>query len=407
MSQGLIVAILSILFYLSNLLGGNVQHYQPSTLPAQEESFFYLGQSGQILGDKVLVRENYASDSNPLGTLHRYDEVIILDKRNDWYKVLGPAKLEGWIPDFHLELTAHLKTDAAQELNKIVLGYLSQDDLSYESLLENNSLLTGVVPFGWQMDSYGALNSDFAGEALGKSLYFAGNRQLETYALIEINSEPLKLFNNAYLQEQAASAIFQTVQEWGLKGVQLDLNYNPTQVEGLEMFLQKLNEKLDQKGIKTIVALPLNEAIDYRAISDSVHHLVLKPNVDLEKPGPVAPMSELKEGLQMVLNQVSKEKIILGISTAGYNWPRMGLPTSISYQEIMELAAHWGASVKWDAKSMTPHFQYGTGHEIWFENRYSLKYKLDLVKEYDLGGLAFIELGQEDPEIWKTLKKLF
>ena len=55
---------------------------------------------------------------------------------------------------------------------------------------------------------------------------------------------------------------------------------------------------------------------------------------------------------------------------------------------------------------MTPYFHYGNGGEVWFENRYSLKHKLELVAKYQLGGAALANLGQEDPELWNSVEDL-
>ena len=70
----------------------------------------------------------------------------------------------------------------------------------------------------------------------------------------------------------------------------------------------------------------------------------------------------------------------------------------------MELAAAQGAKIRWDSASLTPYFQYGNGREVWFENRYSLKQKLELVSKYKLAGTALVNLGQEDPAVWESAR---
>ena len=78
----------------------------------------------------------------------------------------------------------------------------------------------------------------------------------------------------------------------------------------------------------------------------------------------------------------------------------------LSHEQVMDLAARQGAKIRWDSVSMTPYFHYGNGHEVWFENRYSMKYKLELVAKYNLAGAALGNLGQEDPEIWDSAAEL-
>ena len=43
---------------------------------------------------------------------------------------------------------------------------------------------------------------------------------------------------------------------------------------------------------------------------------------------------------------------------------------------------------------------------MWFENRYSLQYKMDLAEEFRLGGLALFNLGQEDDQIGNGFRLL-
>ena len=66
------------------------------------------------------------------------------------------------------------------------------------------------------------------------------------------------------------------------------------------------------------------------------------------------------------------------------------------------------ANILWDDSSQAPYFQYrdtgNRGHEVWFENAFSLGNKLDLVDEYDLKGIAIWRLGMEDPGVWDVLK---
>lgn len=406
MGQGIIVAILSILFYLSGLLGGT-QQQPPLPNPTWEaQSLTSLGQTAQIVGSKVIVRQGPHSEEEPVGTVQQGWRVTVLDQKADWLKIHYAPGLEGWIPAYYLELVSpdEISPKAA---NRIVLGYYSLDNPAYESLLAHKEYLTAIAPQCWRLDGYGGLVADFAGENLGKNLSLAGNQGLQTYALIQINSEPTKLFHNDFLQEKTASAILDTLQEWGLRGVQLDLNYSLEEPEKFAEFLQRLQSKLAPQGLKTLLALPLGE--DYGSFSGNVDYLVVKAYLPAKKgePGPAAPASWVEENLQQALNQVPKEKIILGIAASGRDWSSLGLPQSLSYQEVLDLAARQGASIKWDGQAKTPYFQYGAGRQVWFENRYSLKYKLELAQHYDLAGIAVLNLGQEDPGLWNTLAGLF
>jgi spore germination protein YaaH len=85
----------------------------------------------------------------------------------------------------------------------------------------------------------------------------------------------------------------------------------------------------------------------------------------------------------------------------GYSWRSPGNAHSVSYQRAVELAAK-GSGVRWDASHKAPYAVYD-GREMWFENAASISYKLDLVKKYDIKGIALWRLGQEDPDMWQLV----
>ncbi|MGZ4161931.1 MAG: glycosyl hydrolase family 18 protein, partial [Neobacillus sp.] len=55
------------------------------------------------------------------------------------------------------------------------------------------------------------------------------------------------------------------------------------------------------------------------------------------------------------------------------------------------------------------HFNYvdekNHSHQVWFENSYSLQFKLNLVEKYNLQGIGIWRLGLEDPKYWSAIPK--
>ena len=73
----------------------------------------------------------------------------------------------------------------------------------------------------------------------------------------------------------------------------------------------------------------------------------------------------------------------------------------MTYQTAMNIAERYSVPVLWDSQAKVPYIRYGDGRQIWFENRQSLSYKLELVQKYQLGGISLWRLGQEDPGSWR------
>lgn len=405
MNQGIIAALLSVLFYLTSLFtGGQAQPVKSIDPPLTQQSYIVLGQVGTISADRVTIRHSPSTDGKPLGTVTRDTKVTILDETANWYKIRPSIGTDGWVPNYAVNMDKLERSAVAQEL----LGIYPGGDLAYDSLLENGQKLTGIASLGWKLDSYGelAVTTDFDYEEMGRSLYFAGNQEMKTYANITISASPTRLLSMPSLQEKSIQQIVGTLEEWGLKGVLIDIAYVPGEEQDqLFDFVGKLTRQLQQDGLQANLALPWNANIDYVAASRSVDHLILKYALDSDgaKPGPLEPLPQVEAMLQDITSNLSADKVILSISTGGIQWSRTGVPTPLSHREILELAARQGASVRWDTESKTPYFQYGAGEEVWFENRYSLKYKIDLVEKYNLGGLALRNLGQEDADVWTHL----
>ena len=128
-------------------------------------------------------------------------------------------------------------------------------------------------------------------------------------------------------------------------------------------------------------------------------------------------MSDLK----LYTDQVQSEKIILGIPFYGYEWivedgndpqsftiPKTG--QTATYERITNLLATPTIKTHWDAAALSPYLRFdvkGKHHIIYYDNALSLAYKLQLVRQANLGGIAIWALGYEGStqELWTTIGK--
>lgn len=84
----------------------------------------------------------------------------------------------------------------------------------------------------------------------------------------------------------------------------------------------------------------------------------------------------------------------------------------MEYSAITNLSQCFNScSIIWDNSSKSPHFDYtdsnGINHQVWFENRESIKVKIALVSKYDIAGAAMWKLGEEAPSSWTVSKDIF
>jgi len=128
-------------------------------------------------------------------------------------------------------------------------------------------------------------------------------------------------------------------------------------------------------------------------------------------PGPVASKPWVEKVVDYAAGVIPRDKLLLGIGNYGYDWVvGKGGNRSVPAKNMPELARKYGAAIKWDNQSQTPYFNYwkdGQKHVVWFESTDSAALKLDLVKKYDLKGIAVWRLGFESPDFWDMVEKKF
>ncbi|HPT83179.1 MAG TPA: glycosyl hydrolase family 18 protein [Limnochordia bacterium] len=404
MDRGAIIALLSMLFYFTTFLGGSsVPAVEPLVPPGEQRTYEVLGQQGLLVAEAVTVRNAPSAEAQALGVLRDGSrEVLILDQEDGWFKIRPHTGPTGWVPAYVLTITPV----APRELDRIILGYYTPGGPAYETLLDHSSKLTAAAPLGWTMDSNGYVHGQFDPQEMGRSLYFAGNQELYTYGHVRVAEQPVHLLASSQLQKNAVQQLVNLVEEWGLKGLLVQVDYAPGQEQyDLFAFISVLRGELAAKGRQLLLGLPWTEGLDYQAASQAANYLVVPSAHPQREPGPVASLPAVEEMLAKITQAVAGSKLILSLATSGLEWQAAGTVRALSHQEVLELAAQHGAKIRWDGVSRTPYFQHPTG-EVWFENRYSLKYKLELVDKYDLAGVAFCNLGQEDPGLWDSAAAL-
>ncbi|MBW7943980.1 hypothetical protein H3C70_01115 [Patescibacteria group bacterium] len=177
---------------------------------------------------------------------------------------------------------------------------------------------------------------------------------------------------------------------------------------------------------------------DLPALIQDVDHVVVMA-YDFHRPsspvaGPVAPLFGAKQNwdndvvlhMKEFLELIPASKVLLGVPFYGYEWETTtgdarslvfpGTGATASYSRVRRLLTSTesaevadGLIVQgWDEDALSPYVIFTKDdrqHVIYYEDARSLGYKLQLVKELRLGGIAIWALGYEDGsrELWDAI----
>lgn len=250
--------------------------------------------------------------------------------------------------------------------------------------------------------------------------------------------------------EEAHAKLIQTLDSlllaYPISGINIDVEINskdPTIRNGLTQFVKTLREHVDQKydkitlsidmyasgsNNKQIWDLPaLNEYIDYFVIMAYDFHRTSSITA-----GPVAPLfggedlwsTDVTSHVQEYLTYLPSDKILLGVPFYGYEWqttstdpqshtfPDSGRTASIA--RVDELLANADPEMEvqphWNEEALSPYLSYkedGNLYVIYYENSRSISYKIDLINQLDLAGIAIWAIGYEGDsrELWDVVRQ--
>ena len=149
------------------------------------------------------------------------------------------------------------------------------------------------------------------------------------------------------------------------------------------------------------------QAQDYQSLGQSADEVrIFLYDYNPGTTGPIAPYSWTSNVIAFAKTKISAAKIIQGVPLYGYDWAGSNYPTTLTWAGATATASQNSATVNFDSTDHAPNYTYSSGgvnHTVWFENQQSTGYKLDLTNNYDIGGVTFWNVGNEDPGTWNTV----
>ncbi len=238
------------------------------------------------------------------------------------------------------------------------------------------------------------------------------------HAVLETSETRENLINN----------VISTATRKGYSGVDVDFEYiYPSDRELYNSFLTELKAELQPRGLTLSTAIApkisatqvgtLYEAHDYAFHGSIVDYLIIMTYEWGYLYGPpmaVAPYSEVKKVLSYAVTEIPSQKILMGMPNYAYDWTlpfTEGRPAEIlSINQAIKRADNLGAEIQFNQTSQAPFYEYsqnGVKHIVWFENARSTMARLQLVNDFNLGGLSYWTINQFYAQNWRVVDSMF
>lgn len=277
----------------------------------------------------------------------------------------------------------------------------------------------------------------------------AQQREQQTILTITIfDNEVLReLLESEQSQLTAIGTLTTLVKESGFDGVNLDFEPTTNELKDLQLhfveFLAQLNADWEKNLPNTEIHLSVYPSAiektniwDIENIAPHVDRIVIMTydfhRASSQVAGPVSPLlstgehAEEKNIIYYIKKYVAvtqPEKLLLGVPFYGYEWevtdpeprsntyPRTGVTASFErVQKILRDPTLKNVQQFWEDSTLTPFVSYeenGKTKLISYENAQSLGFKLDLVNQLHLGGIAIWALGYEgnSDQLWDVIEE--
>ncbi|MGM9619375.1 MAG: LysM peptidoglycan-binding domain-containing protein [Oscillospiraceae bacterium] len=233
-----------------------------------------------------------------------------------------------------------------------------------------------------------------------------------------------RLLTDEALQDKLLENLVALLLEKGYAGMDMDFEYIPPEnAAEYAAFLRKAGEKLRASGLLLTVALApktyagqpglLYEAHDYPALGAAADYAFLMTyewGYAYGPPMAVAPLPQARQVAEYAVQEIPREKLLLGIPNYGYDWTLPWVEGSravtMGNEAAVRLAARMGAEIYYDETARAPYFYYlaeGREHLVWFEDVRSVEEKLRLSDELGLAGVGYWNLMRPFQQNWTLL----
>lgn len=384
---------------------------------------------------KASLRTHARQKSTVIEKLGKGEEVYVYGEEEGFLRVRSEKGIIGYLPSSDLkdeEVIEKISIPAAeqwpsnplQETVKLVWDQVStksEKDWTkgkYAAITNINVIAPTWFSFG---DEAGTLED----RGLKSYVDAAHNRGIQVWPILSHNFEKAELTKMILLstskRQYVIDQIIQYAKAYGFDGINIDIENIQIETSAVWVqFMRELYPQLKAQGltVSVDVYMPSEWSGHYereKVAASSDYFIVMAYDQHWsgsEKAGSVSEIPWVENGIQKNLEEVPKEKLVLGIPFYTRLWIERsdGLNVkSYSMASIQEVISSWGTMPVLDETSgqnYIEHVQEDGTYKVWLEDYESISKRIALMEKYDLAGYGAWRLGYETSDIWDILNKV-
>ncbi|MFE5323372.1 glycosyl hydrolase family 18 protein [Paenibacillus sp. NPDC056579] len=387
----------------------------------------------------VALRKEPSIKSPILVDLKQEQEVIIWSEEPEWYRVQLPNGYMGYVKKDQLT-EERTETIPKQELppsfvvQKPAGGKIN---LTWEQVAAKNPDTTKipampgvnvVSPTWFHIDDGQGNLKNIADPAYVK---WAHSQNYQVWGLLSNGFEPKRTTEALSTYDKRMKMIKQLLsyaQMYSLQGINIDFeNVYTKDKENLVQFVREMTPLMHEQGLIVSMAVtPKSDSemwsafIDRKALIDSLDYMMIMAYDEFWAASPIAgsvaslPWVEKHLVKMMKEDNIPPDKFILGVPFYTRVWTEEMVDGKKKVSSRSVFMDNPQRTIK--EKNLTPVFQPDTGQnyveykdgdkliKIWIEDEVSMKARMDLIKKYNLAGVASWRRGYENPAIWDLIR---
>lgn len=362
-------------------------------------------------GEKLIVLEE----------METWSEVKTLDGFIGYVENKRLSEIETQMPEAVTDYAEPEYTSLTRE-HKISLGWhviggIGGND-TLESAVAPTKGMNVISPTWFKLSDNEGNFTSFATESYVKRAHGLG---LEVWGLVDDFSYDVDLYSilsSTTKRNYLINGLVQAAIDCGMDGINLD--FETIGVDSGPHFLQFLRElsiKCRLNGIVLSVDtyVPFNfnnyydraeqgELVDYVVIMGYDEHWHGSGNA-----GSVASINYVRNGIETMIEDVPSQKVMNGLPLYTILWRTQGTEVTDDYVTMVNqdsLINQLGIQTEWDeetCQNIGEKTSADTLYQIWLEDLESIQVKLNVMSNYNLGGVAVWRLGYEDPAVWDVI----